>query len=89
MKQVLNLGEDGIAPLEVRFLHNPKSSEGFVGCAVTSNVYKFYKTSNGEWAAKKVIQILNKQVEGWITPQMPGIYIFLSIKYNNQYQIQK
>lgn len=79
MKQVLNLGEDGIAPLEIRFLHNPKSSEGFVGCAVTSNVYKFYKTFNGEWAAKKVIQILNKQVEGWIAPQMPGTYISIYI----------
>ncbi|XP_017767168.1 PREDICTED: selenium-binding protein 1-B isoform X5 [Eufriesea mexicana] len=72
LKQVLNLGEDGIAPLEIRFLHDPKASEGFVGCAVTSNVYKFYKTSNAEWIAKKVIQIPPKQVEGWIAPQMSG-----------------
>ncbi|XP_061941139.1 methanethiol oxidase isoform X1 [Apis cerana] len=85
LKQVLNLGEDGIAPLEIRFLHNPKSSEGFVGCAVTSNVYKFYKTSNGEWAAKKVIQILNKQVEGWIAPQMPGMITDILISLDDKY----
>lgn len=72
MKQVIDLAEDGIAPLEVRFLHDPKSSEGFVGCAVTSNVYRFYKTPEGEWLAEKVIQIPSKEVDGWIVPQMPG-----------------
>lgn len=73
---MINLGEDGIAPLEVRFLHDPKASVGFVGCAVTSNVYKFFKTSNSEWNVKKVIQVPSKQVEGWVAPEMSGIYTF-------------
>ncbi|XP_017798648.1 PREDICTED: selenium-binding protein 1-A isoform X2 [Habropoda laboriosa] len=81
LKQVVNLGNDGIAPLEVRFLHDPKASVGFVGCAVSSNVYKFYKTPNGEWAARKVVQIPPKQVEGWIAPQMSDILISLDDKY--------
>lgn len=38
--QTIDLGEDGIAPLEVRFLHNPKESQGYVGCAVNSNVFR-------------------------------------------------
>lgn len=41
LKQVIDLGTDGCAPLEVRFLHNPKSSVGYVGCAVNANVFKY------------------------------------------------
>lgn len=38
--QVIDLGSEGCAPLEIRFLHDPKSSVGFVGCAVEANVYR-------------------------------------------------
>lgn len=38
--QTIDLGEDGLAPLEIRFLHNPKESQGFVGCAVNANIYR-------------------------------------------------
>lgn len=72
LKQVINLGKDGIAPLEIRFLHDPKASVGFVGCAVTSNIYKFYKTPDSEWCAKSVIRIPPKQVEGWVGSWMTG-----------------
>lgn len=51
-------------PLEVRFLHNPKASVGYVGCALFGNIYKFFKKETGEWDAKKVIDIPAKKVEG-------------------------
>lgn len=38
--QTINLGEDGLAPLEIRFLHDPKEPQGYVGCAVNANVYR-------------------------------------------------
>ncbi|EZA62473.1 Selenium-binding protein [Ooceraea biroi] len=57
LKQTINLGDDGIAPLEIRFLHDPLAAEGFVGCAVTSNVYRFYKAEDNSWKAEKVIQV--------------------------------
>lgn len=38
--QTIDLGEEGICPLEVRFLHNPKEAQGYVGCAVNANVYR-------------------------------------------------
>lgn len=41
--KTINLGLDGITPLEVRFLHNPKQPQGFVGCAVSSSIYRFVK----------------------------------------------
>ncbi|KAJ8958139.1 hypothetical protein NQ318_006076 [Aromia moschata] len=51
--QSIDLGKDGLAPLEIRFLHNPKESQGYVGCAVNSNVFRFYLKSDGKWVAEK------------------------------------
>lgn len=41
----IQLGDDGRMPLEIRFLHDPTKSEGFVGCAFSSNVYRFFKNA--------------------------------------------
>lgn len=38
--QTIDLGTAGISPLEVRFLHDPKASQGFVGCALNSHVFR-------------------------------------------------
>lgn len=38
--QTIDLGKEGVAPLEVRFLHDPKKPFAYVGCAVGSNVFK-------------------------------------------------
>merc|ERR1712037_240425 len=53
---------------EIRFLHDPKSTVGFVGCALFSNMFRIFKTEKGDWDAEKVIDIPNKKVEGWIMP---------------------
>lgn len=45
-----------------RFLHDPKATEGFVGCALFANVFRFFKTADGSWDAEKVIDIPNKKV---------------------------
>ncbi|MEE6508900.1 hypothetical protein FKM82_023413 [Ascaphus truei] len=42
--QTIDLGEEGLIPLEVRFLHNPDADQGLVGCALSSSVFRFYKT---------------------------------------------
>lgn len=84
LKQTINLGEDGIAPLEIRFLHNPRAAEGFVGCAVTSNIYRFYKTTDNLWQAEKVIQVAPKKVEGWLAPIMSGTNRLFSEKLQNK-----
>ena len=59
-------------PLEVRFLHNPEAAEGYVGCALSGNVFRFYLLKDGEnngtndrWAAEEVINIPSKMVYGW------------------------
>ncbi|XP_069506440.1 methanethiol oxidase-like isoform X2 [Ambystoma mexicanum] len=82
--QRLDLGV-GSVPLEVKFLHNPDASEGFVGCALSSAIHRFYKTENGDWAAEKVIQVPSKKVEGWAMPEMPGFITSLVISLDDHY----
>jgi selenium-binding protein 1 len=38
--QKIDLGAEGVMPLEIRFLHNPKAAEGFVGCALNAKVFR-------------------------------------------------
>lgn len=38
--QTIDLGFDGVAPLEIRFLHDPKASEGYVGCCLNGIVFQ-------------------------------------------------
>lgn len=70
--QTIDLGEEGIAPLEVRFLHNPKAKEGFVGCAVNANIFRFYMKEDGKWAAENAINIKPKKVSGWVDEYIQG-----------------
>lgn len=35
--------QDGLIPLEIRFLHNPAAAQGFVGCALSSTIQRFFK----------------------------------------------
>ncbi|XP_043936566.1 methanethiol oxidase isoform X2 [Protopterus annectens] len=69
----IDLGDDGLIPLEVRFLHNPDASQGFVGCALRSSIFRIYKTEDGTWATHKVIQVPSKKVTGWMMEEMPGL----------------
>jgi len=47
-KQTFYLGEDGLIPLEVRFHHDPASSHGFVGAALSANIIHWWKDDAGE-----------------------------------------
>merc|ERR1711971_1312828 len=83
--QKVDLGLEGGMPLEIRFLHNPKATEGFVGSALFANMFRYYKTDKGDWAAEKVIDIPNKKVEGWILPEMPGVMTDILISMDDKY----
>merc|ERR1712115_435620 len=85
LTQKIDLGEEGLMPLEIRFLHDPKAAEGFVGCALFANMFRIYKTDKGDWAAEKVIDIPNKKVEGWILPEMPGVMTDILISMDDKY----
>lgn len=83
--QTLDLGEDGAIPLEIRFLHDPDAVQGYVGCALRSNIFRFYKTQKGDWAAEKVISVPSKKVEGWMLPEMPGLITDILISLDDRF----
>ncbi|KAF2899509.1 hypothetical protein ILUMI_06667 [Ignelater luminosus] len=83
--QTINLGEDGITPLEIRFLHNPKENQGFVGCAVNANVFRFFPNKDGVWEAQKVIDIKPKKVSGWVGDYIQGMITDILISMDDKY----
>jgi len=72
LKQEIDLGSSGLIPLELRFLHDPSQPEGFVACALSSTVFRFFKDGEA-WKAEKVIEVPNEDVEGWALPSMPAL----------------
>src|SRR5579859_6099211 len=60
--QSVDLGEEGLIPLEVRFHHNPDSAHGFVGAALSSTMWHYHK-ANGAWQADKIIDVPSIELE--------------------------
>ncbi|KAH9512364.1 Methanethiol oxidase [Bulinus truncatus] len=83
--QTLDLGDDGAIPLEVKFLHDPDASMGYVGCALGASVYLFYKTPTGDWGFEKVIQVPSKKVEGWALPEMPSLISAIVVSLDDRF----
>lgn len=58
LKQTIDLGDTGMIPLEVRFAHNPQSSHGFVGAALSSTIWTFDRDgTSGAWKAEKTVAV--------------------------------
>lgn len=87
LMQTINLGDDGIAPLEIRFMHDPKKAKGFVGCCLNSNVYHFWKKDDCEFEydVKKVIDVPSKQIEGWMGPILNGMTSDILISLDDRF----
>jgi methanethiol oxidase len=66
LEQTIDLGEQGMVPLEIRWLHDPDAEEGFVGAALSSAIWRFHK--NGSWQAEPVITTDAVELEGWPFP---------------------
>ncbi|MEH2315628.1 selenium-binding family protein [Nostoc sp.] len=81
--QTVDLGEEGLIPLEVRFHHNPDSTHGFVAAALSSNVWHWHK-SNGHWQVEKVVDIPSVEIEGWPIP-VPSLITDILISMDDRY----
>jgi selenium-binding protein 1 len=82
----IDLGPDGLIPLEVRFLHDPDEVQGYTGCALSSTVFRFYLDEDDkEWKAEKVIEIPSKEVENWILPTMPALITDILLSLDDKY----
>jgi selenium-binding protein 1 len=83
--QEIDLGPEGLIPLELRFLHNPDATEGFVGAALSSTIIRFHKNGDGKWSAEPVIRVPSKKVEGWALPDMPGLITDVLLSLDDKY----
>jgi selenium-binding protein 1 len=82
-EQTVDLGEQGLLPFEVRWLHDPDSEEGFVGAALSSVMWRFHR-ANGAWAADPVIQVEPIPLEGWPFP-VPGVISDLVLSMDDRF----
>ncbi len=77
------IGPRGLIPLEVRFHHNPDSTHGFVGAALSSNMWHWEK-SGMRWRVNRVIQVDSVEVEGWPFP-VPGLITDLVLSMDDRF----
>ncbi|KAF5185141.1 Selenium-binding protein [Thalictrum thalictroides] len=85
LKQTMDLGNTGITPLEIRFLHDPSKDTGYVGCGLTSNMVRFFKTADGSWSHEVAISVQPLKVKNWILPEMPGLITDFLISLDDRY----
>ncbi len=83
IEQTIDLGGEGLIPLEVRFHHNPDSTHGFVGAALSSTMWHYYKKGD-QWAADKVISVDPVETEGWPFP-VPGLITDLVLSMDDRF----
>jgi selenium-binding protein 1 len=81
--QSVDLGESGLIPLEVRFHHNPDSTHGFVGAALSSAIHHWYH-EGGTWKTERIIQVEPVATEGWPFP-VPGLITDLVLSLDDRY----
>jgi selenium-binding protein 1 len=85
IQQTIDLGADGMIPLEVRFHHNPDSPHGYVGAALSSTVFHWHRTAEGKWQADKVIAVDPvKDVPGWNMP-VPGLITDILVSLDDKF----
>lgn len=81
--QSVDLGEEGLIPLEVRFHHNPDSTHGYVGAALSSNIWHWQKHDD-QWQVNKVVDIPSVDLEGFPIP-LPSLITDLLISLDDRF----
>jgi methanethiol oxidase len=85
LDQTVDLGETGLVPLEMRWLHDPDADEGFVGAALSSTMWRFHRR-NGSYNADTVIAVENEELEGWPLPGgVPGLITDLVVSMDDRF----
>jgi selenium-binding protein 1 len=81
--QSIDLGEAGMIPLEVRWLHSPEAETGYVGAALSSAMFRWYRDGD-EWKVDKPIQVEPVEVAGWPFP-VPGLITDLIVSMDDHF----
>jgi methanethiol oxidase len=83
LEQTVDLGDGGLLPLEVRWLHDPDAESGFAGAALSSTMWH-WRRSNGRWTADQVIAVDSVELEGWPFP-VPGLITDLVLSMDDRF----
>jgi selenium-binding protein 1 len=83
LQDTVDLGDGGLVPLELRWLHDPEAESGFVGAALSSAIFRFGR-SNGGWQAEPVIEVEGVPQEGWPFP-VPGLITDLVLSMDDRF----
>jgi methanethiol oxidase len=83
LEQTVELGENGLVPLEIRWLHDPDADRGFVGAALSSTMWHFHR-DNGSYTAETVIAVDGVEQEGWPFP-VPGLITDLVVSMDDRF----
>jgi methanethiol oxidase len=85
LQQTIDLGESGLIPLEVRWLHDPEAESGFVGAALSSTIWH-WRRENGGWGADQMIAVDNVELEGWPLPGgVPGLITDILLSMDDRF----
>ncbi len=80
----VDLGDEGMIPLEVRGLHDPTSNEGYFAATLSSNVFHWWKDDKGECQLEKVIDVPTVDVESFPVP-MPSLITDILVSMDDRY----
>jgi selenium-binding protein 1 len=83
VEQTVELGDTGLIPLELRWLHDPDADEGFVGAALSSTMWRFHR-DNGSYRADQAIAVDSVELEGWPFP-VPGLITDLVVSMDDRF----
>jgi methanethiol oxidase len=83
VEQSIDLGDRGLVPLEVRWLHDPGADEGFVGAALSSTMWHF-RRDDGAFTADEVVAVEGVEQEGWPFP-VPGLITDLVLSMDDRF----
>jgi methanethiol oxidase len=83
VEQTIELGETGLVPLEIRWLHDPDADQGFVGAALSSTMWHFHR-DNGSYRADQVIAVDGVEQEGWPFP-VPALITDLVVSMDDRF----
>eukprot|EP00479_Gromia_sphaerica_P010274 TRINITY_DN4670_c0_g1_i1.p1 TRINITY_DN4670_c0_g1~~TRINITY_DN4670_c0_g1_i1.p1 ORF type:complete len:241 (+),score=54.17 TRINITY_DN4670_c0_g1_i1:663-1385(+) len=84
--QELELGANGLIPLEIRFLHDPDQPHGFVAAALSSTVFHiFLNKDTNLWETEEIISVPNVKIQNWALPECPALITDILISLDDKY----
>jgi 56kDa selenium binding protein (SBP56) len=75
--------EQGLVPLEVRWLHDPEADQGFVGATLSSAIWRF-SGADGSFSAEPVITTEPVEVDGFPFPA-PALITDLLVSMDDRF----